>query len=103
MRQVALVMSESLQPHELQPTRFLCPWDSRGQNTGVGCEIFSPGLFLTQESLMAPALAGRFLSTSATWEACAWPDSCSLPLSQLRKLSKVKVKLLAQGHQLVSG
>ena len=52
---------------------------------------------------MAPALAGRFLSTSATWEACAWPDSCSLPLSQLRKLSKVKVKLLAQGHQLVSG
>ena len=31
------VMSDSLQPHELQSTRLLCPWDSPGKNTGVGC------------------------------------------------------------------
>ena len=31
------VMSNSLRPHGLQPTRFLCPWDSPGKNTGVGC------------------------------------------------------------------
>ena len=24
-------------PHELQPTRFLHPWDFPGKNTGVGC------------------------------------------------------------------
>ena len=23
--------------HGLQPTRLLCPWDSSGKNTGVGC------------------------------------------------------------------
>ena len=30
-------MSDSLRPHGLQPTRLLCPWDSPGKNTGVGC------------------------------------------------------------------
>ena len=30
-------MSESLQPHGLQPTRFFCPWDFSGKNTGVAC------------------------------------------------------------------
>ena len=33
------VVSDSLRlwPHELQPTRLLCPWDSPGKSTGVGC------------------------------------------------------------------
>ena len=31
------VVSDSLQLHGLEPTRFLCPWDSPGKNTGVGC------------------------------------------------------------------
>ena len=30
------IESDSLQPHGLQPTRLLCPWDSQGKNTGVG-------------------------------------------------------------------
>ena len=34
-----LVMSDSLQPHGLQPTRLICPWDSPGKNTGVGCHF----------------------------------------------------------------
>ena len=32
-------MSESLQPHGLQPTRFLHPWDFPGKSTGVGCLV----------------------------------------------------------------
>ena len=32
-------MSDSLRPHRRQPTRLLCPWDSPGKNTGVGCHI----------------------------------------------------------------
>ena len=28
-----------MQPHRQQPTRFLCPWDSPGKNTGVGCHF----------------------------------------------------------------
>ena len=31
------VMSNSLWPHGLQPTRLLCPWDFPGKSTGVGC------------------------------------------------------------------
>ena len=42
------VMSESLQPHRLLPTRFLCPWDYPGKNTGVGCHFLLQGIFLTQ-------------------------------------------------------
>ena len=30
-------MSYSQQPHGLQPTRLLCPWDFPGKSTGVGC------------------------------------------------------------------
>ena len=29
-------MSDSVRPLRRQPTRLLCPWDSRGKNTGVG-------------------------------------------------------------------
>ena len=32
------------------PTRLLCPWDSPGMNTGVGCHFLLQGIFLTQES-----------------------------------------------------
>ena len=38
-------MSDSLQPHGLQPARLLCPWDIPGKNIGVGCH------FLFQEIL----------------------------------------------------
>ena len=31
------VVSNSLWLHGLQPTRLLCPWDSPGKSTGVGC------------------------------------------------------------------
>ena len=33
-------MSDSVRPHRQQPTRLLCPWDSPGKNTGVGCSKY---------------------------------------------------------------
>ena len=33
------VMSDSLRPHGLQPTSFLCPWDFPGKNTGVSFHL----------------------------------------------------------------
>ena len=50
-----------LRPHGLQPTNFLCPWDSTGRNTGVGCHFPSPG-HLPDPSIKPayPTLAGRF-------------------------------------------
>ena len=32
-------MSDSVWPRRQQPTRFPCPWDSPGKNTGVGCHF----------------------------------------------------------------
>ena len=43
-------MSDSVQPYGLQPARLLCPWDSPGKNTGVGCHFLLQGIFPTQES-----------------------------------------------------
>ena len=37
------VMSDSLRPHGLEPTRLLCPWNSPGKITGVGCHFLLQG------------------------------------------------------------
>ena len=42
------VVSDSLQLHGLQPARLLCPWDSPGRNTGVGCHSLLQGIFPIQ-------------------------------------------------------
>ena len=47
------VVSDSLdcmRPCGLQPDRLLCPWDSPGKNTGVGCCCLLQGIFPTQGS-----------------------------------------------------
>ena len=41
-------MSDSLPPRGLWPARLLCPWDSPGENTGVGCHFLFQGIFQTQ-------------------------------------------------------
>ena len=43
-------MSDSLWPCGLQPTRLLCPWNSPGKNTGVGCHFLIQGIFPIQGS-----------------------------------------------------
>ena len=41
----------TLRLYGLQPTSgLLCPWDSPGKNTGVGCRDLLQGIFLTQGS-----------------------------------------------------
>ena len=39
-----------MQPHGLQPTRLLCPWDSPGKNTGVGGHALLQEIVPTQGS-----------------------------------------------------
>ena len=38
------VVSNSLGPFGLQPTRLLCPWDFSGKNTRVGCHALLQGI-----------------------------------------------------------
>ena len=48
------------------------PWDVPGKNTGVGCHFPPPGDLpdpgTEPGSLVSPALADRFLTTSTAWE-----------------------------------
>ena len=61
-------VSDSFQLHGL-----CSPWDSPGQNTGVGSLFLHPGDLpdpgIKPMSLTSPALVGRFFTTSAAWEA----------------------------------
>ena len=43
-------MSDSVQPHRRQPTRFPCPWNSQGKNTGVGCHFLLHCMKVKSES-----------------------------------------------------
>ena len=47
---VPSVVSNSVQPCGLQPTRLLCPRDSPGKNTRGGCHALIQGIFPTQAS-----------------------------------------------------
>ena len=44
------VMSNSLGPHGLQPTRLLCPWDFPANSTGVDFHFLLQEIFPTQGS-----------------------------------------------------
>ena len=57
------VMSSSLQPHGLYPTRLLYLWNSPGQNTGVSSHSFLQGIFLTQG--LNPGIEPRFPALQA--------------------------------------
>ena len=43
-------LSHSVVSNSLQPARLLCPWDSPGKNTGVGCHFLLQEVFPSQGS-----------------------------------------------------
>ena len=45
-----LVVSDSLWPHGLQPTRLLRPWDFPGKTTGVGCHCLLHSICLAHSN-----------------------------------------------------
>ena len=47
-RSVPSVLFDSLRPSGLEPAKLLCPWDSSGKSTGVGCHFLLQGVFPTQ-------------------------------------------------------
>ena len=53
----------TLRPHELYS-----PWNSPGQNTGVGCHFLLQDLPKPGIEPRSPALAGGFFTISTTWE-----------------------------------
>ena len=73
-------MSNSVRPHRRQPNRLLCPWDSPGKNTGVGCH------FLLQ--------CMKVKSESEVIQSCLTlsdPTDCSLPGSSVHAILQARV------------
>ena len=55
-----------LQPHGLESTRLLYPWDFPGKNTGSGCQSLLQGIFLIQGSNLS-------LLRLLHWQAASLP------------------------------
>ena len=73
-------VSDSVRPHRQQPTRLLCPWDSPGKNTGVGCHFLLQCMKVKSESEVAqlcPTLSD--------------PMDCSLPGSSVHGIFQARV------------
>ena len=66
---VVMLVAQScltLRPHGLYPARLLCPWDSPGKNTGMGCHSLLQRIFPTQGSNPVSFIAGKFFSHHVT-------------------------------------
>ena len=64
-----LVVSNSLRSRGLQPTRLLCPWDSPGKNTGVGCHSLLQRMYPPKDQIHVSCIGWQTLYHWATWEA----------------------------------
>ena len=73
-------MSNSVRPHRRQPTRLLHPWDSPGQNTGVGCHFLLQFMKVKSESEVAQSC----LSLRNSMD-------CSLPGCSVHQISQARV------------
>ena len=95
-------MSDSVRHHRQQPTRLLCPWDSPGKNTGVGCHFLLQCMKVKSEREVAqscPTLSdpmdynlpgssvhGIFQARVLEWDAIAFSASPSYFPSSCNKL-----------------
>ena len=74
------VVSDSLRPHGLQPTRLLHPWDFPGKSTGVGCHCLLQCMKVESENEVAQSC----LTLSD-------PMDCSLPGSSIHGIFQATV------------
>ena len=86
------VVSDCLQPHELYPTRFLCPWDFPGKNTGVGCHSLSSNRSSRTRNRICVScgscIAGRFFIAEPLGKALK-----SIPLGLRETLPQTKWRI----------
>ena len=70
----------TLRPHRRKPTRLLCPWDSPGKNTGVGCHFLLQCMKVKSESEVAQS-----------FPTLSDPMDCSLPGSSVHGIFQARV------------
>ena len=95
-------MSDSVRPHRQQPTRLLCPWDSPGKNTGVGCHFLLQCTKVKSESEVTQSCG-----TSSKPMDCSPPGSSvhgilpwsGVPLSSPRIQGRGKERLMKKSNR----
>ena len=96
------VVSDSLRPHGLYPTRLLCQWDSPGKNTGVGCHFLLQ--WINQFSGLCPwqvpggAVAMQDITTEGNWvqgirdlTVLFFTTACEPTITSLQKIENKSV------------
>ena len=73
-------MSDSVRPHRWQPTRLPHPWDSPGENTGVGCHFLLKCMKVKSET-----------EVTQSCPTLRDPMDCSLPGSSTRGIFQARV------------
>ena len=63
------VVSDSLRPRGRWLTKLLCPWNSLGKNTGVGCHFLLYGIFPLRDQILVTCIGRRIFYYGATREA----------------------------------
>ena len=74
------VVSDSVRPHRWQPNRLLCPWDSPGKNTRVGCHFLLQCMKVKSES-----------EVTQSCPTLSDPMDCSLPGSSVHGIFQARV------------
>ena len=72
LKVLVTVVSSSLRSCGPSPARFLCPWDSPGENTGVGFHSLRQGIFPTQGSNLGLLHCRQVLSCLSRYNPCFW-------------------------------
>ena len=80
LRVQSLSLSNSVRPHRWQPTRLPRPWDSPGNNSGVGCHFLLQCMKVKSESEVA--------QSSPTLSD---PVDCSPPGSSIHRIFQARV------------
>ena len=87
------VVSDSLWPHGLQPTRLLSPWNFPGKSTGVGCQFLLKGISQPRDWTQVSHIAGRHFTFWATREALFEHRCIILPYYLCFSQSLLQVKI----------
>ena len=73
-------MSDSVRPHRRKPIRILCPWDSPGKSTGVGCHCLLQCMKVKSES-----------EVSQSCPTLSDPMNCNLSGSSIHGIFQARV------------
>ena len=94
---VISVVSNSVRPHGLQPSRLLCPWDFPGKNTGVGCHCL---LHASMWDECSYVVVWTFFGIALLWENWPFPVFIlkNVTTAEFSKFAGILSAALSQHH-----